>query len=118
MPKTKTTVIKTAKPGEAARDTSAAPLQHLTQPDPNRCAPLDAWLTKHDAMMLWETSLHGAAPRIQAWSIQSKTGANNTVIVLRYGFKGSDGWNIFTAIDANSVELSLEDADQRLGLAG
>jgi hypothetical protein len=111
----KSTVIKNAKPGEAARDTSAAPLQHLAQP--SRCAPLDAWLAKHGAVMLWETSLHGTiAPRVQAWSIQSKTGANNTVIVLRYGYQGSEGWDLFTALGANSVGLSLKDAEERLGL--
>lgn len=72
---------------------------------------LKTWLNKHNAICQQQVQYGdlGNPSYLELWRIQDKS-----FVVQVYPNK--IGWNIFTDFDANEIEATLVDAENRLGL--
>jgi len=73
---------------------------------------LVAWLNKHNARCHWQAS-HGemahAVTAIEGWLV------NGHIVIVEVYSEGR-GWNIYTTSDDNRIDVSLLDAELRIGL--
>lgn len=81
--------------------------------------PLDEWLKKHEARCAWQQPMGGGDPDhkdynpafVECW-VFPKTGRHCIITVQTR----KHGWEIYTPGDSNKIDLTLEDAEKRLGL--
>lgn len=79
----------------------------------DRTRPLDEWLDKHHAKLLWTariTETYGVLGKhvLECWRINAAP-----LLVVRYN-GGLEGWDVYTSHGGNDVKTTLEDAESRL----
>lgn len=75
--------------------------------------PLDEWLKKHEARCNWQIPM-GDADNPVAYLESYMINGHEAIVIVR---ANRLGWEIFTSGDSNRVDLTMADADARLGLA-
>lgn len=69
---------------------------------------LREWLDRRNAVCMWQNS--DAEQSVEGWAI----GAAAFIVVV---YARHHGWDIFTSTSSNDVDVTLADAEKRLGLA-
>lgn len=78
--------------------------------------PLRAWLYNNEALLVWSHDGDDHTPTVQAWRI----GSGIAYVILHPTFAGGSrggGWDVATAPNTNTIEVTFRDAAQRVGLA-
>lgn len=74
--------------------------------------PLKAWLDKHEARCNWQLPLSKRGETfVESWSMPNGHDFLLTIHAYRRG------WNLYTADRRGEIVVTLEDAEERLGLA-
>jgi hypothetical protein len=95
------------KSTEPTPPTTTTPVERPANPTP--CKSLDEWLEQHQARCAWQRKVGTATT--EAWLV-----GDGVAIVQRFGKDGVSGWGLYTQAPGNSIESSLRDAEERLGL--
>ncbi len=84
-----------------------------TENDPivSNYPPLDEWLAKHSARRAWKLPagpVSAPSMSVEGWLI-----GGQLFVIIVHANRG--GWDLFTSCPENSAQISLADADKRLG---